>query len=101
MEPALLCLVGQFVLGPTSTKGKPRDMLTVDIALPDVEELHKLVQDGVEKGFLTYDDIVAGLEEVELTKEQVEDFYTYLIDHGVDLIPGENHKTPPHEQQPA
>ena len=76
-------------------------MLTVDISLPDVEELHKLVQDGQEKGFLTYDEIVTGLEEVELSKEQVEDFYTYLIDHGVDLVPGENHKTPPHEQQPT
>ncbi len=73
-------------------------MLTVDITLPDVEELHKLVQDGTEKGFLTYDEIVAGLEEVELTKEQVEDFYTYLIDHGIELMEGEQHKHPPHEQ---
>src|SRR5947208_6024817 len=73
-------------------------MLTVDISLPDVEELHKLVQDGLEKGLLTYDEIVAGLEEVELTKEQVEDFYTYLIDHGIELVEGEQHKTPPHEQ---
>ena len=73
-------------------------MLTVDISLPDVEELHKLVQDGQEKGFLTYDEIVAGLEEVELTKEQVEDFYTYLIDHAIELVEGEQHKPPPHEQ---
>ena len=51
-------------------------MLTVDISLPDVEELHKLVHEGQDKGFLTYDEIVNGLEEVELTKEQVEDFYT-------------------------
>ena len=58
-------------------------MLTVDIALPDVEELQKLVASGQEKGFLTYDEIVKGIEEVELTKEQVEDFTTYLIDHGV------------------
>ena len=73
-------------------------MLTVDISLPDVEELQKLVQDGVEKGFLTYDEIVSGLEDVELTKEQVEDFYTYLIDHGVELMEGEQHKHPPHDQ---
>ena len=73
-------------------------MLTVDISLPDVEELHKLVQDGTEKGFLTYDEIVAGLEEVDLTKEQVEDFYTYLIDHSIELHEGEHHKHPPHEQ---
>ena len=54
-------------------------MLTVDIALPEVEELQKLVETGKEKGFLTYDDIVVGLEEVELSKEQFEDFTTYLI----------------------
>ncbi|HYQ11260.1 MAG TPA: RNA polymerase sigma factor RpoD [Gaiellaceae bacterium] len=75
-------------------------MLTVDIALPDVEELHKLVADGKEKGFLSYDEIVTGLEEVDLTKEQVEDFYTYLVEHGVDLVEGEQHKAPPHEQPP-
>jgi RNA polymerase primary sigma factor len=72
-------------------------MLTVDISLPDIEELHKLVTEGLEKGFLSYDEIVAGLEEVELTKEQVEDFYTYLIDHGIELVEGVEHKAPPHE----
>jgi RNA polymerase primary sigma factor len=73
-------------------------VLAVDIALPEVEELNKLVAEGQEKGFLTYDEIVTGLDDVELTKEQVEDFYTYLIEHGVELVEGEQHKTPPHEQ---
>jgi RNA polymerase primary sigma factor len=75
-------------------------VLTVDISLPDVEELHKLVAEGREKGFLSYDEIVNGLEDVELTKEQTEDFYTYLVEHGVDLVEGEQHKAPPHEQPP-
>jgi RNA polymerase primary sigma factor len=75
-------------------------VLTVDISLPDVEELHKLVADGKDKGFLSYDEIVNGLEDVDLTKEQVEDFYTYLVEHGVDLVEGEQHKAPPHEQPP-
>ena len=73
-------------------------MLTVDISLPDVEELNKLVAEGKEKGFLSYDEIVNGLEDVELSKEQVEDFYTYLVEHGVDLVEGEQHKAPPHEE---
>jgi RNA polymerase primary sigma factor len=73
-------------------------VLTVDISLPDVEELQKLVESGKEKGFLTYDEIVTGLEEVELSKEQIEDFTTYLIDHGVELVEGEQHKRLPHEQ---
>jgi RNA polymerase primary sigma factor len=75
-------------------------LLTVDIALPEVEELQKLVQDGQEKGFLSYDEIAAALEDVELTKDQAEDFTTYLIDHGVELVEGEKHKALPFEQQP-
>src|SRR5437868_11205707 len=83
---------------PSPRQAGGRHLLTVDIALPEVEELQKLVTDGTEKGFLTYDEIVSGLEDVELTKEQIEDFYTYLIDHGVELVEGELHKHPPHEQ---
>src|SRR6266511_4483470 len=73
-------------------------LLTVEISLPDVEELHKLVQEGLEKGVLNYDEIATGLDDVELTKDQIEDFYTYLIDHGVELVEGETHKHPPHDQ---
>src|SRR6478672_6058118 len=80
--------------------GRP-PLLTVEISLPEVEELQKLVQEGLEKGVLTYDEIAAGLDDVELTKEQVEDFYTYLIDPGVELLEGETHKHPPHEQLPT
>ena len=74
------------------------NVLTVDISLPEVEELQKLVAEGQEKGFLTYDEIVNALEDVELTKEQIEDFYTYLVEHSIELMEGEQHKTPPHEQ---
>src|SRR6476620_324261 len=92
------CLAGVVVVQDKSEVGVP-ELLTVEIAPPEVEELQNLVADGTEKGFLTYDEIVTGLEEVELTKEQVEDFYTYLIDHNVELMEGETHKRPPHEQQ--
>src|ERR1700681_3141639 len=74
-------------------------MLTVDISLPDVEELQKLVTEGQEKGFLTYDEIVKALDDAKLTKEQIEDFYTYLIDHSIELMEGAEHKSPPHEQR--
>jgi RNA polymerase primary sigma factor len=73
-------------------------MLTVEIVLPDIEEIQRLAQEGLEKGFLNYDEITAGLEDTEITKEQVDDFYTYLIDHGVELTPGEVHKSLPFEQ---
>jgi len=64
----------------------------------DAEELERLVADGLEKGFLTYDEIAAGLEDAELTREQTEDFYTYLVERSIELVEGEQHKQPPHEQ---
>ena len=54
-------------------------MLTVDISCRN-RGTPEARAGRQEKGFLTYDEIVAGLEEVDLTKEQIEDFYTYLID---------------------
>jgi RNA polymerase primary sigma factor len=83
----------------SSGKEKARvAMLSVDISLPEVDELHRLIEQGLEKGFLTYDEIVTGLDDVELTKEQVEDFYTYLIDHSIELVEGVEHKSLPHEE---
>src|SRR4051812_49207725 len=73
-------------------------MLTVDISLPEVEELQKLVQDGLEEGVLNYDEIASGPEDVDVTKEQIEACYTHRSDHGVERVEGEPHKHPPHEQ---
>jgi RNA polymerase primary sigma factor len=64
----------------------------------DTELLGRLVSDGLERGFLSYDEIAAAVEDVELTREQSEEFCTWLIDHGVELVEGERHKHPPHEQ---
>ena len=44
-------------------------MLTVDISLPDIDELKALVTEGQEKGYLTFDEVAAAMEEIELTKE--------------------------------
>ena len=64
----------------------------------DAGELQRLVVEGVEKGFLTFDEIAAALEDVELTKEQSDDFYAHLVDRSIELVEGERHKDPPHEQ---
>ncbi|MGH3042580.1 MAG: sigma-70 family RNA polymerase sigma factor [Gaiellaceae bacterium] len=64
----------------------------------DAEELQRLVSDGLEKGFLTYDEIAAGLQDAELNPEQIEDFYTYLVECSIELVEGEQHKHAPHEQ---
>jgi RNA polymerase primary sigma factor len=65
---------------------------------PDAEELRRLVVVGLEKGFLTYQEIAAALEDVGLTSEQSEDFYSYLVERSIDLVAGEQREQSPHEQ---
>ncbi len=65
---------------------------------PDAERLERLVADGLENGFLTYDEIANALEDVELTREQSEALYTFLLERSIELVEGEQHKHPPHEQ---
>ena len=60
-------------------------MLTVDVQLPDIEELRKLVDVGQERGFLLIGEVAAALQEVEISKEQIEDFHAYLVEHGIEL----------------
>ena len=52
----------------------------------DSEELRALISTARERGYLTFEQIAATLEEVEVTKEQVGDLHAYLIEHGVDVI---------------
>jgi RNA polymerase primary sigma factor len=69
-------------------------MLTVEYSLPDIEELTRLVEVGQEKGFLTYEEIATVLEEVEISKDQVEDLHSYLLDHGIDVLESAGDPTP-------
>jgi RNA polymerase primary sigma factor len=52
----------------------------------DVDELRRLITEGRERGYLTFEEIAACLEEVEVTKEQVGELHSHLLDHGVDIV---------------
>jgi RNA polymerase primary sigma factor len=52
----------------------------------DVEELRGLAIEGRERGFLTFEEIAACLDEVEVTKEQISDFRAHLLEVGVDIV---------------
>jgi RNA polymerase primary sigma factor len=54
--------------------------------LADSEELQGLIGQGRERGYLTFEEISEALEEVEVTKEQVQGLHAYLIEHGIDVI---------------
>jgi RNA polymerase primary sigma factor len=57
-----------------------------DAPFLESEELRSLVADGRERGYLTFEEIAACLEEVEVTKEQVRDLHTHLIEGGIEIV---------------
>jgi RNA polymerase primary sigma factor len=62
-------------------------LLTVsDIVVPDVAELKKLADRGHENGYLTMQEIAQELYEQDIAEEHVKDFYTYLVEHDIELI---------------
>ena len=52
----------------------------------DVDQLQRLIGEGRERGHLTFEEIAGTLEEVDVTKEQVQTLHTYLVEHGVDVV---------------
>ena len=57
-----------------------------DQALEGGEELRRLIAAGTERGYLTFEEIASTLEEVEVTKEQVSELHSHLVEQGVDVI---------------
>jgi RNA polymerase primary sigma factor len=56
----------------------------------EVEELRNLVAEGRDRGFLTFEEIASCLEEVDVTKEQVQDLHAHLLEVGVDVLSQED-----------
>jgi RNA polymerase primary sigma factor len=52
----------------------------------DSDELSRLIAQGTERGYLTFEEIASTLEEVEVDKEQVADLHAHLVENGVDVI---------------
>jgi RNA polymerase primary sigma factor len=57
-----------------------------EAAILEIEELRNLVNEGRERGHLTYEEIAAALEEADVTKEQVQDLHAHLLENGVDVV---------------
>jgi RNA polymerase primary sigma factor len=51
-----------------------------------MEELREMIAAGQERGFLTPEAIAAAVEEVALTGEQTQDLFSYLEEHGIDVL---------------
>src|SRR3954469_21143028 len=64
-----------------------------DGPFPDVEELRSLVADARERGFVTFDEVASTLEEVEVTKEQIQELHGYLVENGIDVVGADGQPT--------
>jgi RNA polymerase primary sigma factor len=80
-----------------SEKHEGVGLLTPEPEAPflEVDELRALVAEGRERGFLTFEEIAAFLEEVEVTKEQVRDLHIHLVDAGVEIVSSDSRDATP------
>jgi RNA polymerase primary sigma factor len=60
--------------------------LNDDAPIAELEELAPLIAEGHERGVLTFAQIEACLEEVDVTKEQLQELRAYLDEQGIDII---------------
>jgi RNA polymerase primary sigma factor len=65
---------------------KPEGLLADEAPIPEAEELRPLILAGQDRGYLTFEEIAACLDEVEVTKEQVLELHSYLVDQGIDVV---------------
>ena len=61
-------------------------LLSDETPIVELDELRPLIAGGQERGFLTFAEIEACLEEVEVTKEQVQELHAYLDEHGIVIV---------------
>ncbi len=57
-----------------------------EVTVVEIEELHTLIADSQERGFVTSANLAATLEEAEVALEQVHDLLGYLEEHGVEIV---------------
>ncbi len=61
-------------------------LLSDEAPIAELEELRPLIAEGQERGVLTFAQIEACLEEVEVTKEQVQELHAYLDEQGIVVV---------------
>ena len=61
-------------------------LLSDEAPIVESDELRPLIAEGQERGVLTFAQIEACLEEVEVTKEQVQELHAYLDGQGIAVV---------------
>ncbi|HEV2062419.1 MAG TPA: sigma-70 family RNA polymerase sigma factor, partial [Solirubrobacteraceae bacterium] len=63
-----------------------KPLLADETSIVDLDGIRPLIAEGQEKGILTFEQIAVALEEVEVTKEQVQELHGYLDEQGIDVV---------------
>jgi RNA polymerase primary sigma factor len=61
-------------------------LLSDETPIVELDELRPLIAAGQERGVLTFAEIETCLEEVEVTKEQVQELHAYLDEQGIEVV---------------
>jgi RNA polymerase primary sigma factor len=77
---------GGIEIEPLETVPTELNQDSSDQPFAESEELRGLIALGRERGYLTFEQIAATLEEVEVTKEQVSALHAHFVEHGVEVI---------------
>jgi RNA polymerase primary sigma factor len=64
-------------------------MTATPTAVVEIEELQGIIAEGQEKGFLAAEVLESALEEADLTRQQIQDLFSYLEEHAIDVIGAE------------
>jgi RNA polymerase primary sigma factor len=64
-------------------------LLGDEAPIAELDELRPLIAEGQERGFVTFDQISTCLDEIEVTKEQVQELHGYLDEQGIDIVDAE------------
>jgi RNA polymerase primary sigma factor len=57
-----------------------------DASIAELEEFQSLIAESQERGFVNFEAISACAEEVEASREQVQELFSQLEEHGVDVV---------------
>jgi RNA polymerase primary sigma factor len=61
-------------------------LLSHETPIAEFDELRALIAAGQEQGFLTFEEIAARLEEIDVSKEQIQELHSFLDDAGIEVV---------------
>ncbi|HVS28106.1 MAG TPA: RNA polymerase sigma factor region1.1 domain-containing protein, partial [Solirubrobacteraceae bacterium] len=69
-----------------STKANGAALLADEAPIIEADELRPLIGEAQERGFVLFEHVAIALEELELTKEQLQELHSYLDEQGIEVL---------------